>query len=157
MLTQVSTQRMSGRVIDGAFSAPVATSDRRFFQGATSKPVGRSTQARPCIMRKQLCKMGFETECTKQSQSQALAASLPEDLHRPFCNEKDIRFLSVINPGLSFWGLEILFKAQGDLDTKKKIEKSRYPKEDISIPTTMCAGINTFRNPGDFLTYMYSY
>ena len=35
-----------------------------------------------------------------------------------------------------FWGLDILYiGGQRDLDTEKKIEKSRYQKKDISIPT----------------------
>ena len=46
------------------------------------------------------------------------------------------RLLPGINRMRAFLGLDILqIGGQKNLDTEKKIEKSRYPKKDISTPT----------------------
>ena len=43
------------------------------------------------------------------------------------------RLLPGINPCMLFWAST--FEVKNNLDTEKEIEKSRYPKKDISIPT----------------------
>ena len=73
-----------------------------------------------------------------------LLCSAVQHLHRLLLGIK-----LIINPCMHFWAsTSCKLEVKKDLDTEKKIEKSRYPKKDISTPTKIVTLLSETQHAG---------